>query len=60
MNFNTYLFNFSKNFTEELINIIPTSGLNTSNLKKAIVYTIKVGVKVETATGNGDFKNIRC
>ena len=45
MNFDTYLLNFSKNFTKELINIIPTSGLNTSNLKKAIVYTIKVGGK---------------
>ena len=45
MNFDTYLLNFSKNFTEELINIIPTSDLNTSNLKKAIVYTIEVGGK---------------
>ena len=45
MNFNTYLLNFSKNFTKELIKIIPTSNLNTSSLKKAILYTVKVGGK---------------
>lgn len=45
MNFNTYLSNFSKTFSKELIKNINSNKSNNSNLNNALLYTLKVGGK---------------